>query len=509
MSTLTSLARAQAAERGVAQPIATVRHVHVSERPLVFVPLSLAGEAHAPLAALVGTDPQSPRLLVVAQPRNRDQRFAFAGELAAVMLPYFESCRARTEEVPVARGTQARIRFADAPQVLVPGPAGIGFVRLLGRSTRFRRTDGEFAVPGGVPLLGRWLSYLAERASHPGSCLLMAATDALSAHWASGHSHIEDLNLAALVGWIDPPAGQTGWEASAAAEDPLTWPPSGPATDPTFDNEVLAPLITACQRAAGPAAEGRARAALADALDGQLRPTWHLLWRAVGLLRALRPGDHVAGRWDADKDAFTGYCDYLDEGGAPQPRRDSAVTAARRLSWLERAHASYAAHRAFDDPLVMAEYRLAGEAFSGEVVAAEPGRVDATGRRRKLRPLITVETGDRVLVPPGTSMRAPSRPGQSAQVISVAGPAAEDPGSPGLEGSARQVILELSGGMGRNLTPAPGSVPQVGERLCYTTLTDGYQPSAAFPPAEETPWTHGGPPEPYVPADEDISEEWS
>ena len=51
MSTLTALARAIAAERGAAQPACTVRHVHISERPLVFIPLALAGEANAPLAA--------------------------------------------------------------------------------------------------------------------------------------------------------------------------------------------------------------------------------------------------------------------------------------------------------------------------------------------------------------------------------------------------------------------------------------------------------------------------
>ena len=55
-----------------------VRHVHVSDRPLVFIPLALAGEANAPLAAMVGDDAGAPRLLVVTQPRNRDQRFAFA-----------------------------------------------------------------------------------------------------------------------------------------------------------------------------------------------------------------------------------------------------------------------------------------------------------------------------------------------------------------------------------------------------------------------------------------------
>ena len=37
-------------------------------------------------------------------------------------------------------------------------------------------------------------------------------------------------------------------------------------------------------------------------------------------------------------------------------------------------------------------------------------------------------------------------------------------------------------------------MPEVGERLCYTTLSDMFMPAGAFPTPEETPWTNGGPP---------------
>ncbi len=508
MSTLTALARVQARSAGVAQPLAGVAHVHVSDRPLVLVPLGLAGEACAPLAAVVGDRQDAPRLLVVSQPRNRDQRFAFAAELGRVVVRYVTGFSGSVEEV------SGRVRSTDAPQLLVPGQASIGFVRLLGRSTRFRRTDGEFAVAPVVPLLGRWLSFFAERTEHPGSCLMLAATGALSQHWASGQSDIEDQNLAALMGWIDPPEGMTGPEAAAAAEDPLLWPPAGPATDPTFDNEVLYPLIEACAQADSRAAARRAEEALRDALSGQLMPTWQLMWRAVELLRELPAGQHVAQRWDADKDAFTAFGNYLRDGGAPQPRRDQAVAAARRLNWLERAQANCAAQRAFDDPLAMAEYRLSGEAFAGQVVEAEPDRLaNGNGKRRVLRPWITVETADPVLVGDGETVVSPARPAQQGRIVGVVA----QPGRP------VRVVLELSGGMGRGLAATPGSVPAVGDWLCYSVLTGGYQPVDEFPAVEETPWTHGGPPVPYaadqrdgVPdgsgsaaAPEDAVEEWS
>jgi hypothetical protein len=501
MSGLVAFARAQAVASGIAQPVSTVRHVHISDRPLVLVVLTLAGEANAPLAAMVGDGPASGRLLIVSQPRNRDQRFAFAAQLAEIVVGYIDRYRTSAEIVRTGRASQTdeRERYADAPQIIVPNPASIGFVSLLGRSTRFRRPTGEYAVDPAVPALGRWLTFFAERTDVPGSCLLLAATQALALHWASGQSATEDLNLAALLGWIDPPAGLTGAEAALAAEDPLICPPAGPATDPTFDNEVLAPLISACTR---PNLSTRRRelavSDLQNALAGQLAPTWKLMWRAVELLRVLPAGQRVAARWESDRDAFTRHCEHLRDGGPPQPRRDSAVGAAQRLNWLERSQASYAAERAFDDPLVLAQYRLTGEAFGGPVTAAEPDRVDASGQRRKLRPLITICTQDPVRIEPGAAVVSPARPAQSARVISVAAQAA-----------GTSVVLELSSGMGRALRAAPGSVPEPGERLCYTTLTESYQARGAFPDRAATPWTHGGPPPVYVPAPDDVTEDWS
>ncbi|WP_433531655.1 hypothetical protein ACQPYA_06080 [Micromonospora sp. CA-263727] len=485
MSTLRALAAAQAVAAGVAQPVATVRHLHLSTRPLVVVPLAMAGEANAPLAAMVGAAPGEGRLLIVPQPRNRDQRFAFAAELAAIVLPHLAAYQGGTEAVAVDRGRDVRYRYLDAPQLLVPNPAGVTFLRLLGRSTRFRRVDGEYPVPPQVPLLGRWLTFFAERAEHPGSSALLALTQALTLHWATGQSAVEDLHLPALLGWIAPPAGLTGIEAAARAEDPTVCPPAGPATDPGFDNRLLAPAIEAYDAAgADEAARGEAYAELERLLREQLTPTWELMWRGVGLLRALPPGARVAGRWDGDRDAFTAHAEHVDDDGAPQPRRDGAVAAAARLHRLERAAATYAVQRAYDDPLVMAEYRLTGEAFVGEVVLADPARVDDSGRRPVLRPRIQLVTTEPVLVPVGANLCSPARLRQKARVVFV---------TPAADGKT-EVVLELSGGMGRGLTANPGSVPEVGERLCYTTLSEAYVPSGAFPAVEETPWTHGGPP---------------
>ncbi len=473
MSTLTALARAQAFSAGRAEPIATVRHLHVHDQPLVFVPLAMAGEPNAPLAAMIGTSPGDASLLVVAQPRNRDQRFAFAASLASILVPYVDSFADLTEAVAVDRGRDVRYRSADAPQIWVPNTGGVDFVKLFGRSTRFRQVDGDYPVPPSVPLLGRWLTFFATSAEVPGSALLLNAVQALGLHWATGQSSAEDAQLATQLAWIDPPAGQTGAQAALAAESS---PPAGPATDPEFDNRVLAPLMSAAEPDV---------AELTAVLRSVLEPTWQQMWQTIDLLRALPAGARVGTRWDGDRDAFSAFVQHLADGGPPQPRRDGAVAAAARLHRLENAATRYAVQRAFDDPLVMAEHRLTGNAFAGTVTLAAPDRIDDTGKRPVLRPRIMVATTETVRVEPGATLTSPARPAQKCKVVSVT------PTPTGCD-----VLLELSGGMGRKLVAEPGSVPEPGEQVLLTTLSEAFRPGGAFPDPAETPWTHGGPPVP-------------
>jgi hypothetical protein len=506
VTVLTAFARAAAATGGRALPTKTVRHVHLAARPLVLVAAQLAGEACAPLAVLVGEDRDKPRLLVVHEPRDRTQRFEFAADLAAIVLPAIERYCGDDhggDDVGDVGGSADRSQpYPDAPQLLVPNQPTASFLRLLGRSTRFRGTEGEHAVHPSVPLLGRWLTYFSERGEVSPSSQLLPMTSVLADHWATGQSATEDANLSTLLAWISPPDGMTGRDAARAAEDPVRCPPAGPVTDPTFDNEVLEPILRAAHEAALTGDTARRRRALADlerALRGQLEPTWALMWQAVDLLNGLSPAAHVEQRWLSDRRSFTNQAAWIRDGGAPQARRDSAVAAARRLARLEREQQRLAVERAYDDPLVMAEYRMTGEAFAGDVVESDPARVDTTGKRPVLRPQITVATTDEVLFEPGAVLKSPLRPAQQATVKDVV-----------LTGrGTTRVVLELKGGMGRSLFPPPGSVPAVGDNVTYTSLKDDYQPAPKFPEIQDTPWTHGGPPPQDVPTDEDAREDWS
>ncbi|MFI1829956.1 hypothetical protein ACH41E_26480 [Streptomyces sp. NPDC020412] len=512
MTLITTLARLEAVESGRAQPLATVRHRHVADRPLVFVPLTTAGEAGAPLGALVGTERDAPRLLTVAQPRDRELRFAFLAELADVVLPHLDAYaddvelieRTAADPETGKRTTVEAELCADAPQIVVPGRAGVEFVRLLGRSMRFRRTseqdpDAPYPAPPRVPLLGRWFTHYGERARVPGSSLLLAATDLLNRHWATGQSSLEDQHLGALLAWIDPPAGESGADAALRAElgrdgqGQLLCPPAGPATDPAFDNRLLAPAVESYDRLRlrlaaaeeGAHAEGWlgelavAEREIRRLLATQLKPTWDAVWHALDLLRRLPDGARVPDRWTRDRWSFTAHRDRVRAGEPPQPRRDDAVTAARKLATRETAQAELEAQEALDDPLVLAGRRLNGEAFTCEVT--EVVMAWSESKRPAPRPLVTVRTDDRPHL--GERVKAyrslDGKP-QSAEFVR------QEP-----DGA---LVLRLLDRMGRAKEPAEGSVPQKGDRIAWTLFEHDQRGGPKLPEPEDTPWTHGGPP---------------
>ncbi|MGR8010391.1 hypothetical protein [Streptomyces hypolithicus] len=515
MSLITTLARLDAVRTGRAHPLTTVRHRHLSDHPMVIVPLTTAGEAGAPLGALVGTDRGAPRLLAVTQPRDRDLRFAFLAALAEEVLPYLDGYADDTEvaeraESDPATGKRVKVEVElcrDAPQLIVPSRAGVEYVRLLGRSTRFRRTaeqdpDTPYPAPPHIPLLGRWLTHFGERARVPGSSLLLAATDLLSRHWATGQSSLEDQHLGALLAWIAPGDASSDCGAKAAlraeldrdTQGQLVCPPAGPATDPAFDNKLLAPAIDR---------HDRARKALAAAEDGlaadahlgeltaaeqhirellarQMRPTWDAVWRGLDLLRELPEGARATDRWTRDRWSYTSHRDRLLAGEPPQPRRDDAVTAARKLASRESAQAQLEAQEALDDPLVMAGRRLAGEAFTSEVL--DVVMTMSEGKRPSPRPLVTVRTDDAPHLGERTKVyrSLDGRP-QTAEFVRC------EP-EPGV------LVLRVTDKMGRGKEPAPGSVPEKGERVCWTLFEHDQRGGPQLPDPEATPWTHGGPP---------------
>jgi hypothetical protein len=137
-------------------------------------------------------------------------------------------------------------------------------------------------------------------------------------------------------------------------------------------------------------------------------------------------------------------------------------------------------------------------------------------KRPMPRPLVTVSTTDFPQSEPGAkAYRAlpDAKSAQTAELVAVdpahdvrpALPGAGTPGGPGgdpafpREGAgallpAWHVTVRLTGGMGSGRVPREGSVPAVGDFVCFTFFEHEPRGGPALPEADRTPWTHGGPP---------------
>ncbi|MFJ2217356.1 hypothetical protein ACIQVO_00115 [Streptomyces sp. NPDC101062] len=489
MIRLTSLLRMRAAHTGNAQRTSQLRHLHLSDQPLMLLALKQTGPAARPLAVMLGTDPHRPQLLLAPPSGSTAPMLA---TLADSVTAYIDACQRRSEHLPVTSSKPARRRYTDAPQILVPNLRTVQHVKDLGDDLRFRRVDDQTPHSGAVQRLGHWLTYLTDRADLSGSAALIPMTSFLGMHWVSGQSPREDEDLATLLAWIDPPRhAASGRDAARTAEDPATHRPAGPATDATFDNDHLAPLFDAYARARR-RAPGQEQTRTLQELDRllatylqptYLQPTWDLMWQAYALLQALPEAKGTARRWDHERTAFTDECLHLAQDGRPRPARDQAVAAAVRLAHMELAAAAFAAERTADDPFARAELRTTGEAFGGTVTMIDSKHTlrGPTGRPQ-WRPRFTVSTPDLLRMEPGQLLVCHAYRKASYKICEIT-PAAAD----------TLVELEITAGMGHADRPNYDVLPEADAFLVFTTAPAPYR-MPEFPSRDQTPWTHGGPP---------------
>ena len=449
---------AAAERRAVAKTVR--RHVHLSPHPLVLVGYHLAGDPGALLALMWGTSRnEEPHCIVVPEPRNRDLRFETLAEFASEFLAYLSEFEGRDEDG----------MCLDAPQIVVSNAATADWLGgIVGRFTRNLGANGDASPPSSVPLAGKHLSFFADLM--PGSSLVLAATDALTTHWQTGQLPSEDLNLAALLGWIDPPVGMDGPQAARAGEEA---PPAGPDSDPNWDAETLTELVQEWHAASDQAQRTAIRRELEDEIREQLVPAWANCWRALDRLGSLPAANHVASRWQLDRRSWTGHCDRVAEGRAYFRNIPTPVQGATRLRILEARTEDLQREMAWDDPLVMAAVVASGEALAGRVVAAELERrtPNANGRMVR-RPLITLEPALEFARPAGTTLFLSTNPGVKLEVLPSDG-----------SGLIRAEVLK-----GANQNTTIVLLPNLGDEVVLSPY--GKPEFYQRPMVQGIPWTH-------------------
>ncbi|MGW6638239.1 hypothetical protein [Streptomyces cyaneofuscatus] len=465
MSLLTSLLRMRAASTGHAELACQLRHLHLSDRPLMMIALNRTGPTARPLAVMLGTGPYRPQLHTAPLSGTNTSLLA---ALADTVTTYIDTCH----------------RTGEAPQVLVPNTQSVQYLKDLGTSLRLRRANEQMPGSRDIQRLGHWLTYLTDRAEVAGTAALIPLTGFLGMHWITGQSPLEDEDLATLLAWIDPPRHTSGRDAAEQAEDPATYRPAGPATGADFDNDELIPLLhTHARSRAGAQDQTSLLKELNSLLAQHLQPTWDRMWHAYALLQTFPEAPSTARRRARERTAFTEERTYLAQDGRPRPARGQAVATAVRLALTEPAATAFAAERAADDPFVRAELRTTGEAFGGPVTAieAEHTRLGPTGRT-VWRPKFTLATADPVLLEPGRPLACHTHPNARYRICTVTHADTET-----------LVELEITAGMGPVTRPNHAVLPEPGAFLVFTLAPDHYR-MPEFPTRDQTPWTHGGPP---------------
>lgn len=113
------------------------------------------------------------------------------------------------------------------------------------------------------------------------------------------------------------------------------------------------------------------------------------------------------------------------------------------------------------------------------------------GKRPSPRPLVTVRTDDRPQLAERVKVyRSLGGKPQAAEFVGHE----DDPGAEGSGAGGSVIVLRVVDKMGRGKEPEAGSVPEKGDLVCFTLFEHEQRGGAKLPDADQTPWTHGGPP---------------
>ena len=455
----------EAAEAGRAVEQTRVRHTHLTDYPIGIVLFHPAAEPFAPAAIAYGTGPDDRHEMLCRDPRNRQLLFDALMPFADWFNTVFElPGDTRIED------EHGRELAAGIPQVVVANPGTWTALGMLGRRLAYLGDIDGQPPPQQLVTLGQHLQFLIRRDTD-GQQVTVPLTALLNDHWATPLSDEESLSLPALDAWVDPPTGQTGWEAAWAAEVL----PMGPLAAATSDAQLDRLLGERRDAQDGSRKAKEADRDIARLLSGWLDAPWHLLWRCVEREREQPEAAHVQRRVQSDIGAYTAHLDWQIRAGGLRRTRHTVKQAAGARNEYERDTQQLEYERAIDDPLCLIPHLLDGKGFTGTVVDSDEDhhRIPSGGKRMSHRPLLVIDADREIFLSTESKLTWPAGPSQPWVVDKIS------------NGGTRVMLYRDKG-----TAPPPGErlAPVVGERVAFTTLTP--PSSYRVQLADDPPWTH-------------------
>jgi hypothetical protein len=275
MKALKVVARLLAQERGEAVQISRERAYPISDRPLVMIPIVMAGEAPALFALGIGDGSKPCIVHVCAEPRNRDQQYNMLERAATDM----QTILATWERNP-----------ALMPQVITSS-------RDASRMCLATIQRMAYAPRPALKKAGRQLFWLDRRCEQPDSACVLSMPAAICELYATGQDDHADSHLGALLEWLKPADGQI-YDRIIEAEDS----PASTSTHPRLDNKKLVPLLDALRKAEDTGDEETAfelRSQIGNALHTEVERRYALIQTALGICRRFESSsvaDHIQDR---------------------------------------------------------------------------------------------------------------------------------------------------------------------------------------------------------------------
>jgi hypothetical protein len=287
MTEMLAVAKLMAHQTGTAVPLTRQRGTPISSRPLVLIPLVMAGESPSLFGLGVGDGVGSVRTFVCANPVNRDEQY----DMLAAAMKAIEPTALSWEVSP-----------EETPQIVVPGADSARLVLgIIDRSVYSQQ-------PALVKVAQR-LSWFDQRSDYPDSASMLVLPRVLSTCLATGQGEFGDLHLGACLEWCKPPDGKI-WACVAAVEQ---WPASG-STAPSFDRADLSPAVeayTAAVAAGDAPAARRAKNIIDGLIRGEVERRYELVKTALRVLRGFVEADVAAEIGAEDRRSFLKHVEYV------------------------------------------------------------------------------------------------------------------------------------------------------------------------------------------------------